>query len=107
MPDAPRPTLGLSPGQAAQGPGPPEGTAVGTGKAQPGGLPLWSSHTLRQRLSPLGPRSALEGGVARRYQQRTRGQAGPQQGPDDRRRPGAPGLGPACGVSLHGLAGWG
>ena len=76
----------------------------------PCGPPLWSSRTLGpslQRLSPRGPRSALEGGVARRYQQSTRGQAGPQWDPDDHRRPGAPGLSPTCGVGLHGVRGVG
>ena len=83
---------------------------MGTGKAQPGRPPLWSSRTLGpslQRLSPLGPGSALEGGVVRRYQPRTRGQAGPQRGPDDCRHPGAPSLNPTCGVSLHGVRGVG
>lgn len=78
---------------------------MGTGKAQPGRPPCGArtrSGSL-QRLSPLGPCSALEGGVVRRYQQRTRGQAGPQRGPDDCRHPGAPSLSPACGVSLHGV----
>lgn len=40
--------------------------------------------------------------MARRYQQSTREQAGPQRGPDDHGRAGAPGLSPACGVGLHG-----
>lgn len=79
------------------------------GRPSLGDCPAWSSHTLRQRLSPLGrsPRSALEGGVARDTNRGRRGQAGPQQGPDDRRRPRGTWTGPTCRVRPHGLTGGG